>query len=1211
MLSRNLTKGLTLLLAIATVSLAPPAINSAYAGIAVAPGVPIRVTTSSATATTLNLSWSTPAIDGGAAISDYTIQYRKVGELSWSRFDHAASTTPFATVSGLESATSYEFRVAAMNSAGTGPWSVTGPTLAAGRDHGCAIRNDQAVLCWGVGVDGQLGDASTTNSASPVEVTALDGSTPALTAVSLAAGGFHSCALMANGAVTCWGSNSVGQLGNGTTLSSSSPVYVSGLDGASPSTTAVSVSAGLFHSCAVMADGSAKCWGDNGWLQLGDGTTKETSKVPVVVSGFDGSTPAKSVVEISATSQSDTCARLADGSAACWGWNAYGQLGDGSNLDSSIPVAVSGIDGSSPTKRAVSIAIGTGHSCAVLADGKAKCWGSNYNADLGDGTGTSSSIPVSVLGVDGSTPSSTAVAVVASESSLSCALMATGSQLCWGLSTYDQRGGTSEIWGEPVHVTGLDGATPAGTVLQIATGRFFACSALANDAVACWGRNDKGQLGHGSQVATASPVNVVDTTGPGSTLNIFQGARGRTLPPPARPSAPLHVVTSNATSASLDVSWTVPVTNGGAPITDFVVQYRKFGEETWSTYAHAASTQTSISVSGLNPQSSYAFQIAAVNSAGTGPWSGTESTIDSGNKHSCAVMENGTAKCWGDNTLGQLGDGSTAHSRVPVQVSGITGLTPAATAVSVSIGDSLSCALMADGTAKCWGSNNYGQLGDGSTENSPIPVSVSGITGLTPATTAVSVSTGSSHSCAVMADGTAQCWGWNISGQLGNNSTNDSWVPVQVVGITGLTPATTAVSVSAGGYHSCAVMADGSAQCWGGNADGTLGNDSTTNSPVPVPVAGITGSTPATTAISVSTAGHSCAVMANGSAQCWGWNHFGQLGSDSGEVSTVPVQVTGITGSTPATTAVSVSSGAVHSCAVMANGTAQCWGGNSQLGSATNASNVPVAVLGITGLTPDLTVVTLSSGTDHSCALMLDGTAQCWGWNEFGQLGNNTNDMSLSQLPVSGITGLSNATRVAIGSIGRTLAAPPGAPGRPVIISRTTSSARISWTAAAAHGSAITNYVVEYRRESGAWRTFTRPTASTALSVTVTGLVKGDSYTFRVSAVSAGGTGAPSVVSTPALAASAPGAPESVTGRATKVAGQIAVTWTAAALNGAPRANYKVSWLVGRNWTTPVTATGLAYTITKLKPGTYSVKVTATTVEGSASTTKAGLVLAK
>ena len=129
--------------------------------------------------------------------------------------------------------------------------------------------------------------------------------------------------------------------------------------------------------------------------------------------------------------------------------------------------------------------------------------------------------------------------------------------------------------------------------------------------------------------------------------------------------------------------------------------------------------------------------------------------------------------------------------------------------------------------------------------------------------------------------------------------------------------------------------------------------------------------------------------------------------------------------------------------------------------------------------------------------------------------------------------------------------------------------------------------------------------------MTVTGLVKGDSYTFRVSAVSAGGTGAPSVVSTPALAASAPGAPESVTGRATKVAGQIAVTWTAAALNGAPRATYKVSWLVGRNWTTPVTATGLAYTITKLKPGTYSVKVTATTVEGSASTTKAGLVLAK
>jgi hypothetical protein len=175
---------------------------------------------------------------------------------------------------------------------------------------------------------------------------------------------------------------------------------------------------------------------------------------------------------------------------------------------------------------------------------------------------------------------------------------------------------------------------------------------------------------------------------------------------------------------------------------------------------------------------------------------------------------------------------------------------------------------------------------------------------------------------------------------------------------------------------------------------------------------------------------------------------------------------------------------------------------------------------------------------------------------------------------------------------------------------RTKTSVAISWTASAANGSAITNYLVEYRTGTGAWTTFTRAD-STALSVIVTGLTKGGSYTFRVSGVSAGGTSAASTVSAAALAASAPSVPGSVKGVATKVAGQIKVTWKAGSLNGAPSATYKVSWLVGGKWTTPVMATGFAYTISKLKPGTYSVKVTATTSQGSASATKAGIVLKK
>jgi hypothetical protein len=206
-------------------------------------------------------------------------------------------------------------------------------------------------------------------------------------------------------------------------------------------------------------------------------------------------------------------------------------------------------------------------------------------------------------------------------------------------------------------------------------------------------------------------------------------------------------------------------------------------------------------------------------------------------------------------------------------------------------------------------------------------------------------------------------------------------------------------------------------------------------------------------------------------------------------------------------------------------------------------------------------------------------------------------------------TGINTDPSSAVSTLAAALNA-PGAPGKPVIGARTTTSVAISWSASAANGSAITNYIVEYRKGTGAWTTFSRAD-STALSVTVTGLTKGGSYTFRVSAVSAGGTSPTSVVSAAALAAAAPGAPGSLAGKTTKVAGQIRVTWKAGSLNGAPSATYKVSWLVGAKWTTPVTATGFAYTITKLKPGTYSVKVTATTSQGSAATTKAGIVLKK
>ncbi|GIV95655.1 MAG: hypothetical protein KatS3mg057_0312 [Herpetosiphonaceae bacterium] len=203
--------------------------------------------------------------------------------------------------------------------------------------------------------------------------------------------------------------------------------------------------------------------------------------------------------------------------------------------------------------------------------------------------------------------------------------------------------------------------------------------------------------------------------------------------------------------------------------------------------------------------------------------------ISAGWDHSCVVLADGTARCWGANGAGQLGDSTTTSSSSPVVVGGATPLTDI---VALSAGGSHSCALVADGTARCWGNNGDGQLGDGTTTDSASPVVVGGVT---PLTDIVALSVGYAHSCALLVDGTARCWGRNDYGQLGNGTTTDSASPV-VVG--GATPLTDIVALSAGGEHSCALLVDGTARCWGANGSGQLGNGTRMSSPSPVVVGG-------------------------------------------------------------------------------------------------------------------------------------------------------------------------------------------------------------------------------------------------------------------------------------------------------------------------------------------------------------------------------------
>lgn len=295
----------------------------------------------------------------------------------------------------------------------------------------CALTTAGGVKCWGRNDYGQFGDGTTTDSTTPIDVSGLTSGVKAITV-----GGNHSCALTTAGGVKCWGYNSLGELGDNSTTQRLTPVDVSGLTSG-----VAAISAGSYHTCAVTTAGGVKCWGDNESGKLGDNTTT-SRRTPVDVVGLtSGATTV-------ASSGAHTCAMTTSGGVKCWGFAYYGSLGDGTYTDHKVPGDVSGI-----TSGMTSLATRSDYAYATVCAGSTsgvKCWGYNDLGQVGDGTTTTRNAPVSVLGLAGG------VTELAVGSQHVCARMTDGGVKCWGGNGYGQLGdGTTTMRTAPVSVIGL------------------------------------------------------------------------------------------------------------------------------------------------------------------------------------------------------------------------------------------------------------------------------------------------------------------------------------------------------------------------------------------------------------------------------------------------------------------------------------------------------------------------------------------------------------------------------------------------------------------------------------------------------------------------------------------------------------------------------------------------------------------------------------
>lgn len=427
------------------------------------------------------------------------------------------------------------------------------------------------------------------------------------------------------------------------------------------------------------------------------------------------------------------------------------------------------------------------------------------------------------------------------------------------------------------------------------------------------------------------------------------------ITPETVPGAPSNVIAQPG-DRQVTVSWTPPTDMGGANVSSYTV----LGGEGNKCVATPTTNETdSCTVSGLTNGVKYNFVVRASNAAGTGPASKLSNSVivsssvqavnvQAGYDFACALLQNGYVNCWGNNSYGQLGNGTTTNSTAPVTVKGLSQVK------QIAVGAFSVCAVTTDTHVKCWGDNFNGQIGVSGTENVLTPATVPGLTSV------AQISVGYDYACATSGAGTVTCWGANTYGQLGSAPTNNNVATTTISGL----PTISQVSVSLN--HTCALATTGSVYCWGDGSDGQLGNGALAKFSAPVLVDNITNATQVAVGSSFS-----CAKLTGGSVDCWGYNGDGELGNGTIVNSSDPVSVTSLSGVSD----LEVSS---YNACTTAHNSLMCWGfeANGLFGASgsTNVQN-PIAITTVSN------VVDVALGYSYDCSLTQSGTVQCWSTN--------------------------------------------------------------------------------------------------------------------------------------------------------------------------------------------------------------------------------------
>ena len=735
---------------------------------------------------------------------------------------------------------------------------------------------------------------------------------------------------------------------------------------------------------------------------MGDGTEGSIQLNPGPTTSLGTGRTAVSI----SSNHDHTCAILDDGSVSCWGLNDYGQLGDGGNNHRSAPTQVTSLG---TGRTAVSIGAGWWHTCAVLDDGSAACWGYNGQKQLGDGSTNSRNTPGQTASLgQGRTaliqyasatwsgtpttldPTGTTIQAWANNSANAWttaydvtvvpALEYPSSSLSLS-TTYQMSAQTPTVncgWCS----FEVDPALPAGLSLDAATG---VISGTPTEASTQATYTIHANASNGTDTATVtitvfqSPV----VSGPSAAQLLVGQASSLAFSDSSGYAVTWSVSPALPSGLSLDASTgTISGTPAGAGTTTHTVTATSsVGSGTLALSLEAVSAQALPLVEGFEASiapfnTSQVDGATSISSTSAPTWLSLDrsmnNTITSGRAHTCAILDDGSVACWGQNQRGQLGDGTTTGTLTPTQTSS---LGAGRTAVWIAAGNEHTCALLDDGTVVCWGANSNGELGDGSNSDRLTPTQTASLGG-----SAVAIAAGGYHTCAILDVGSVSCWGANAQYQVGSVASASFYTPTQTAS---LGTDRTAVSISAGEGHTCAILDDGSVICWGHNQYGQVGHGGSESRILPTQTATLgTGRT--ATEISAGSF-HTCAILDDGNVACWGYNANGQLGDGTTSSRDTPAPTATLGAGR---TAITIDTGSEHTCAILDDGTVACWGDNlyGQLGDGGNNDRLsPTQISSVLD-----SYVAINAGGDHTCTITDDGNVFCWGVNSNGQLGDGT-----------------------------------------------------------------------------------------------------------------------------------------------------------------------------------------------------------------------------